>query len=264
MPSLQLTIIVLLVSARAVEPFLFGALLIEMAILTSIPMMVPPGTSPSRGVMRYLIFQTLALPFILLAGWAFGMVQIDPANKGVLLRASVALGLGFAFWLAVFPFYSWIPMLSEKVHPIAFGFILSLLPFIILMLGLDFLNGYIWIKQGIMLVPILQVTGLVMIVTGGVWAAFQHNLSRLVGYAIILDTGFMLLAVSLQNRLGMETFAANWIPRQISLLILIFGYQCYEAGRSLRPLKELRGLVPGFPSWHRQWLLPWLHLLVYR
>ena len=105
-------------AARAVEPFLFGAVRVEIAVLVSIPMLVPPGTRPGRGVLRYLIFQTLALPVILLAGWAFNIVQIYPENQAALARASIFLGLGFAFWLGVFPFYTWIPMLSEESHPV--------------------------------------------------------------------------------------------------------------------------------------------------
>ncbi len=225
---LQMVIISLLVAARAVEPFLFGAVLVEIAVLVSIPMLVPPGTRPGRGVLRYLIFQTLALPVILLAGWAFNIVQIYPENQAALARASIFLGLGFAFWLGVFPFYTWIPMLSEESHPVVNGFILSFLPFIFLMLGLDFLNGFVWLRQGTYLVSVLQVTGVLMIVTGGIWAAFQQTLVRMAAYALILDTGFLLLALSLQNQVGMETFAANWIPRQLSLILLAYGFSTLQ------------------------------------
>ena len=67
---LGLALISLLVAALSVQPFLYAALLIEVAVLLSIPMLVPPGKAAGQGVIRYLIFQTLALPFILLAGWA--------------------------------------------------------------------------------------------------------------------------------------------------------------------------------------------------
>ena len=95
--------IALLVAALAVEPFLFSALLIEMAVLVSVPLLSPPGHPVGKGVLRYLIFQTLAMPFILFAGWVFGGVEINPADTQLLVQSVVLMGFGFAFWLAVFP-----------------------------------------------------------------------------------------------------------------------------------------------------------------
>ena len=59
----------LMVASIAVEPFLYAALFIEMAILLAIPMLTSIYQPPSKGVTRFLIYQTLAMPFILLAGW---------------------------------------------------------------------------------------------------------------------------------------------------------------------------------------------------
>ncbi len=119
---LGLSIIALMVAALAVEPFLYAALLIETAVLLSVPLLVSPGKSPGSGVMRYVIFQTLAMPFLLVAGWAAAQVEANPANNDLLLQAVILLGLGFAFWLAVFPFYTWVPLLLEETSPYVAGF----------------------------------------------------------------------------------------------------------------------------------------------
>ncbi|MDX9864336.1 MAG: hypothetical protein RBT34_05965, partial [Anaerolineaceae bacterium] len=84
---LGIAMIALLVAALAVEPFLFSALLIEMAVLVSVPLLSPPGHPVSKGVLRYLIFQTLAMPFILFAGWVFGGVAINPADTRLLVQS---------------------------------------------------------------------------------------------------------------------------------------------------------------------------------
>ena len=109
-----LGIVALLVSAQAVEPFLYAALLIEMAVLLAVPILTPVGKVFSQGVLRFLIFQTLAMPFILLAGWATAGVEANPSNLTLVTISTVFLGLGFAFWLAVFPFYTWVPLLAEQ------------------------------------------------------------------------------------------------------------------------------------------------------
>ncbi len=124
-----MAILALMVSAMAVEPFLYAALVVEIAVLSSIPMLVPPGHVVGQGISRYLIFQTLALPFLLFAGWASAGVEANPTNSRLLLQAVVFLGLGFAFWLAIFPFYTWVPLFKPGEPPLRNRVYLRLAPF---------------------------------------------------------------------------------------------------------------------------------------
>ena len=216
---LSLLMIVLLVAARAVEPFLYAALLVAVAVLASLPLMLPPDARPGRGIMRYLIFQMLAVPFILLAGWAASVVDANPSNEVLRLVASASLGLGLSFWLAVFPFYTWVPLLAGEAHPFAAGFVLSLLTTTALFLGLDFFNGFGWLRNSDLILTALRLVGVLMVVTGGIWAAFQEDLTRLFGYAIIVDLGAALLSISLHSEVGLAVFSAGLIPRLLSLFI---------------------------------------------
>jgi len=58
----------LMVASLAVEPFLYAALFIEMAVLLAIPLLISIYSPPGRGIVRFLIYQTLAMPFILVTG----------------------------------------------------------------------------------------------------------------------------------------------------------------------------------------------------
>ena len=214
---LGLALISLLVAALAVQPFLYAALLIEMAVLLSIPMLVPPGKTAGQGVIRYLIFQTLALPFILLAGWAAAGVEANPTDQRQLIQAVVLLGLGFALWLAVFPFYTWVPLLAGEAHPYVAGFVLVLLPNVVILLMLDFLNAFAWLRAYPLVPEVLQLVGSLMVITAGIWSAFQRDLSRLFGYAVIMESGFSLLAISLGNQVGLQVLTASFLPRLLAL-----------------------------------------------
>jgi NADH-quinone oxidoreductase subunit N len=215
--------VAVLVAALAVEPFLYAALLVEVAVLFSIPILAPPGTPLKSGVQRFLLFQTLAMPFILLAGWLLGLGETNPNNPELLIRAGFLLGLGFAFWLAVFPFYSWVPQLAYETHPYPAGFVLSLLPISVLFLGLDFVNGFNWLRSSAELYQVLQIVGVLMVVTGGIWASFQNDISRLLGYAVIVETGFSLLAVGLRSAPGFSLFAIAFLPRLLGMIVLTLG-----------------------------------------
>jgi NADH-quinone oxidoreductase subunit N len=216
-PVLGLGITAVLIGALAVEPFLYAALLVEVVVLLSIPMYLKRGSLAGPGLQRYLIFQTLGLPFILFAGWVLGGTAISAETESRLLQAALMLALGFAFWLAVFPFYTWVPLLSVESHPLVFGFGMTLLPMVGLLLAIDFLEGYAWLRSLPFLVPTLRAAGILMVFTGGAWAAFQDDLKRLFGYAVIIETGFGLIAISLLTKGGLDVFATSLLPRFLAL-----------------------------------------------
>jgi len=243
---LGLGIISLFVAAIAVEPFLYAALLIEMAVLLSIPIFITPGRILGQGVLRYLIFQTLALPFILLAGWAMARVEVNPANAEFLQQAILLLGLGFAFWLAIFPFYSWIPLLVEEVNPYVSGFILTIAPSFVLLLMLDFLDAFSWLRDYPYLLQILRYSGVLMVATGGIWAVFQKNIARLFGYGVIIENGFSLLSLSLLNQTGLQIFILSFIPRTLALALWAFALSVINKKHSA-DFQSNKGLLRKLP-----------------
>ena len=72
-----LMITALLVASIAVEPFLYAAILIEITVLLAIPLLLSSNQTPGPGVMRFLIYQTLGMPFILFAGWLLAGVEAN-------------------------------------------------------------------------------------------------------------------------------------------------------------------------------------------
>jgi formate hydrogenlyase subunit 3/multisubunit Na+/H+ antiporter MnhD subunit len=199
---LGLMIIALMVASIAVEPFLYAALFIEMAILIAVPMLTSIQAPPGRGILRFLIYQTLAMPFILLAGWLLAGVEASPGDLALTTQSAAMLGMGFAFLLAIFPLYSWIPLLVEENSPYVVGFLLWVLPTMTIIFGAGFLDGYSWLRSSPQLLAALRYVGLLMVVSGGAFAAFQRHLGRIMAYGSIAETGFSLLALSLDLRLG--------------------------------------------------------------
>lgn len=208
-----MAIIALLIAALAVDPFLYSALLVEVAVLISIPMLSPPGTRFRKGVLSFVIFQTLALPFMLFSGWALSGIEANPSDDRLILMASALLGLGFAFWLAIFPFNSWMPQLAEEAHPYVTGFLLILLPTTSFLLTLKYLDGIAWLRDTTQIYNILIFIGILMVTTGGVWALFQNNLGRLFSYAVIIESGFSLIALGIGEEPGLKAFSMLFLPR---------------------------------------------------
>ncbi len=216
---LSLGIVAFFVAALAVEPFLYAALLIELAVLLSAPLLSPPGEPVRPGVLRLVIFLTMAMPFILFTGWMLTGLEAGSTDISLPLRAGVLLGFGFALLLAIFPFHSWIPLLTGQNHPYVAGFVLVMLQTIVLLFGVDFLDRYTWLQSTQSLPEILRLAGVLMVATGGVWCAFQRHLGRMMGYAIMVETGSSLLAIGLGGQSGLGIFTMLFMPRLLGFAV---------------------------------------------
>lgn len=242
-----LALCALLTGALAVEPFLYSAVIVELAAMLAIPLFVKKGQSIGRGLLRYMIFQALAMPLILFAGWILSGSSASVSDERQLIQASVILGIGFAFWLAVFPFHTWIPMLMQENHPYVAGFILSIQPIVILILMVDFLNGFVWLRDTANLYTVLQTVGTLMVVTGGIWAAFQHNLRRLVGYFVIIESGFALVTIGIRSGAAFNLLYSSFVPRLAAFAVLILAVSLANNQITSLDYSDLKGYARRFP-----------------
>ena len=244
---LGLIITALLVASIAVQPFLFASLLIEMAVLVAVPLLSPLEQKPGQGVIRFLIYQTLGMPFILFAGWLLAGVEASPGDLSLTIQSTVMLGLGFAFLLAIFPLYNWIPQLMEESSPYAVGFLLWILPTTIIIFGISFLDRYAWLRTSAQVTTGLRAVGLLMLVSGGLWAAFQHHFGRLMAYATIAETGFLLLAVSLAASTSANLVFLFLIPRGLSLAIWALSLSIFKKKDERFRFSSMQGRARIYP-----------------
>jgi len=214
-PAISITILGLMIAAISVEPFLYAALIIELVVLVAIPLFIQEGRPIGKGLIRFLQFQTLAMPFILYAGWTILAVEANRSNELMIQQTIIALGLGFALWLAIFPFYSWIPLLTTESQPYIVGFFLLFYPMTTLHLALKFLNTYSWLRQSLMLSDVIQSAGILLILSSGILALSQRDIGKLFGYLVMMENGFSLLSISLNSQLGYQVYFAAMFPRLI-------------------------------------------------
>lgn len=242
-----LVISALCVAALAVEPFLYAGILLEVVALLAAPLVTMPGTTNRRGVLRLITLETLALPFILFAGWSLTGKETGPTNFQALQPAALILALGFSLLLAAFPFHTWLPMLSEEGHPYAVSFLFWIFPTTATLFGLSFIDHYVWLRESAQITVVLRFSGLLLMVIGGLSAAFQRHLGRIFGFTIVAENGLSLVALSLGNKVGVEFFFLLLIPRALAMILWGLSLATLQEAKSSLSFERMQGALRSWP-----------------
>jgi formate hydrogenlyase subunit 3/multisubunit Na+/H+ antiporter MnhD subunit len=149
--------------------------------------------------------------------------------------------------LAIFPLYNWIPLLAEEVNPYILGFLLWILPTMTIIFSAGFLDRYSWLRASPQLTVALRLAGLAMLVTGGLFAAFQRHLARIMAYGAIAETGFSILALSLDSRLGIPILFLLIPARALGLAVWSLSVTVIKEQVKTMRFGAARGLIRMLP-----------------
>lgn len=219
----------LLAAALFVRPFLFAAIFLELAAALAVFMLVavtpgqPLSPRATRGALRFLVYTTLGLPFILLTGWLLEASAASPADLSFTNQATVLLMIGFAVLLAVAPFHSWVPAIAEHAPPLAAAFVFSVFGQAVFFLLLNFLGAYTWLSQNPVVYRGLTLAGGGMALFGAVFAFGQRNFGRSLGYAILVDAGAVMLGIGLGTQAGLAAALTTLALRGVTLPLWAVG-----------------------------------------
>lgn len=210
--------------AFMVEQVVYAALLVVMgAILTVFPLHESGGAA--RGGLRYLVYTVLALPGLMVTQLLLDLFMVFPNNQGLLNTAAVLLGVSFAILFGAVPFQSWLSAVSSDGSPPVVTYLFTVNTGTVWFLLLAYFRNYPWLSQQAAFGTLFTILGLVMMVTGGVLAAAQQRLGRLVGYATLADNGAMLLALGTGRMEGLVLAALLLLARPFSLGLMTLGLQ---------------------------------------
>ncbi|MFP4344666.1 MAG: proton-conducting transporter membrane subunit [Anaerolineales bacterium] len=256
---IALATVSLLAAALMVQQVVYAALLVEMAaILTVFPLHEPlyaPLTGGAHrrqsasGGLQYMAYVTLALPGLMVTQLLLDLFAIRPNDLGLLRTSATLLSLSFAILFGAVPFQSWLSNVATDGSPPVVTFVFTVNLGAVWFLLLDYLQSYIWLEQQTPFGPLFTALGLLMMVTGGLLAASQRRLGRLVGYATLVDNGAMLLALSTERTEGIALAALMLIARPLSLGLMTLGLQgLRDFGNGSDHHEAVRGA-----AWHSPW-----------
>lgn len=209
----------LLATALIVRPLVYAMLLLELAVALSV-LLLRGGV----GGARYLTFCVLALPGPLVAHWLLDMYALTPDQVGLLHTASLLIGLSFALMLGLVPFHPWVPALARRESPLAVALIFSAVGGTVWFLLLSYLRTYPWLEQSPYWSSALTALGVGTTVVGGLLGTTRRGWGALLGYAVMVDTGILVLALGRGEAGGPELERAMMLTRTWGVLTMAAGW----------------------------------------
>jgi len=218
-----MSLVSIIMAIMFVQPFIYAALFIQIAAVACVFMIVDHKYSQLTGALRYLALVSIGVPFILMAGWQIEMYQVSPDDNQLLAQAAWMLGVGLLILLAVVPFHSWMPIVSRNSPPIVTAFMIGVVQAVMFFFLIDMLVQFDWLRNDLQFFLALRISGMLMIVTGGVFVISQRSFGSLMGYSALIDWGCTLVAIGLRLPNAIGIAAMIICTRVITLIVWGFG-----------------------------------------
>ena len=239
----SLIITTFVITGISIKPAIFGIIFYQPAVLLCAFLLAPPFTKLNKGVLRFLIFQVMGMAFLLLAGWSISGGPESIENAAALSRALLIFWISFSFLFAIFPLHTWVTLVAENANPFLALFVFTSLFGGYTFTLLSIIDSYDWFFGGERISEILRICGFLLVITGGTGAVFQRNLGRLFGYAIIMEVGFCLSAIAVNN----DDLIMMQLPRLFILSLWAMGLSILRTHSQDLAMESVKGLGRQFP-----------------
>ena len=250
--SLSLAISALQVAALAAETGWHIPFILELIAIVTVPLLSPPGKSTSFGAIRFITFQTIGVCLIIFSErWWLGSLNTMSNIDGLPVPLLV-MGVGYTLILAVFPFHTWVSMSVEEIDPYTAAFIFYILPTGVCFLMLKNLDSYLVMGAPPILFAGLRGLGVLMVMVGGMWAAFERHLGRILAFTALTQTGVLLLALGLNNAtirnpLPAGILFSQLIPMCIGLALWALALRIIQLHAPDLQIDSARGFARSMP-----------------
>jgi len=203
-PSLVLLLTGVCSAAMMMKPFLYAAILMELAAMLAVLILVAPEYPARRAAMRLLFVFSLAMMAILLAGWLLGVVGVTGATPEIARWTAALLAVGFAVLMAVPPFHYWLSVAADESHPYVVVTLLLFMQTLGVFFLLRFLDTYEWLRTQPSTFEGIRLAGVAMVWFGSLMMLGQRRMTRVIAYAMIADLGIILMAAGMGDASGLE------------------------------------------------------------
>ncbi len=244
-----LIILGLFVAASLSRHLAITAIFIELAAILAVFVIQTERLESTRAALRFLILFSLATPLFLLAAW---LIDVDQLRGGVasarnLEQIALLVGLGFAMWLAVVPFHSWLTSTATEASPPMAAFVLIAFPVVAFSTVLHLLVDLPWLVDSAYLIDAILLAGVFTAFIGGIMAGAQRGFSELLGYTALYDLGCILAVLGLGSRVVIVTILVSLTVRALALVLIAASTSTIYLRVAGDGFNQVKGLAQQMP-----------------
>lgn len=231
------------------EPFTVALLLISAGVLAVLTIVdLPTGSSGLvaraliAAALKYLVLMVVAGVMMYIAFVLISVYDPDqPVTRVSPARLSLALlVVGFGIRLAIAPFHSWLPDLTEYAAPMVSVIIIAVINTVSLLFFLqsweNFPSLVIENQRGL---TILMVLGIVTAIVGGFLAIGQESMRRTIGYMVVTNSGMIMFGIASGTAQGVAGALFDTFSQMLAILLLFSSIALLERPDG-RPANVLR------------------------
>ncbi len=213
-----LTLLGMATAALVVETFAFGVLMVELAAGVATAMLQGTRFGSTRGAWRFFLFISLAMPFLLTAGWLIDNQAANPRQTDLLNPAILLLTLGFAIYLSAVPFHLWMAPAAGEASPLIQVVVLGIFQMVPLSVVTGAFQAFPWLADNP--IPYQWFTFLGTLTAGlaALLAYSSQSFGQLTGYTLLVDTGGLLLLMGLREQAALQAIWVLTLSRMATLI----------------------------------------------
>lgn len=201
----------------------------------------PEATRAARVYLQFLaVAVVLILAVVLLAGGR-GTAPAFPLDK-VLIALFV---VGFAFKLALIPFYFWLPGVADSAAPMTTALIISVVDVAAFSELAQMRVALPWLFEGS--IGLWTALALLSMFGGALLALAQRNVKRMLAFSTIDDMGYLLLGLVAGTSIGIAGALLGALAHALVKVLLFGAVGVAEKGLGKPITLDTRGLAARFP-----------------
>lgn len=244
-----LGLIVLSGWAAAVLMQHFAFAVIILWLTSTLATMVIQGgrLASTRGAGLQMIVLTLAAPLLLLVSTLVEARAVNPDDFTLAQPAILLTAIGLAGLFAAFPFQGWVSAMVANAQPGVVAFLVSGYPVVTLMLALNLFHDQPWLVADGQVLSWLAWGGWLAAAVGGLLAAAQRHFAPLLGYTLLNDLGFGVIALAMPGETGLTTAFLMIAARAVGALLAGAGLAVVRQRVGRTAFFHLKGLGRRLP-----------------
>ena len=219
----MLALLGVIAGVLATETFAFAVLLMEVAAGLVTMLLQGARFGSTRGPWRFFLYATLAMPFLLVAGWQADFQAANPGQTEMLNTAVLLLSFGFGIYLTAVPFHFWLAPVTSESPPLTQIAALGCFQIAALSVVLDAMERFPWLVDSPTPFQWFTLAGTLTAGLGALLAFRATTPAKLAAYSLLVDMGAVLILLGLRSPDGLHAAWAVLLLRIIGMTIWSIG-----------------------------------------